>query len=748
MGAHARALALLATVLLSTNGVQASGPIYADGDLAPAGAPDGIINLGDYQIAQDIVLSADTPSPLQLAHGDVFPPAAPDGKINIQDVLHLQNQLLSGSTALAFVKTIDLFLDGPAEISSPLDRSASVTLRNGGFKAPGATVVNNPYAIDSDDPDNIVWQVSVSGGVANVYLNTGNLSTDPLFDTGFDFSGNGQGQLVFDIRVNSLSANAALTVKMDSGYPALGQKVLSPSQYQLGEWRRVSVSFADLLANPGPGEGLDLSDVGNAFVIEVTGGDASFDLDNIFVSQACNEPDACSAQVKTKPEPAIFSLIWSDEFDGTALSSDNWVAETGYGSFGWGNDEWQLYTNSSANLFVQDGNLNIVARCAQPPNCGKRNGTITSARINTLGKFAFKYGKIEARLKPPVSTGMWPAFWMLGSNFPSVGWPRTGEIDIVEMNNNYSDEKTTHFTVHYCDDRRSPAPCQFDPGWQYDSQFKSFPYSLGDDYHIFSAEWDANGITGKIDGQTYFYRAIDPGYMTEFLEEFFTILNVAVGGTLGGAPDETTQWPQTMLVDYVRVYQADDGEGTYTLGAGPTTPELGIYSETHTDGVLRYANIINGADFGGNLTNTSENSTAVAPADGNVALAADYVNTGRSYGGFILNFGSGSDMSAYQSLRFAINTSAMPAFADMRVQLESPAGGQPAPRIQLADYTPVSISGNWAYYDIPLQDFEGQTALLSLTSIIYLGFWNPISAGGQLQFGRLYFDDIHLAGGE
>ena len=184
------------------------------------------------------------------------------------------------------------------------------------------------------------------------------------------------------------------------------------------------INFTDLLADPGPGAGLDLYNVVNVFVIEVTGGSADFYLDNIFVSNACPRETGCNATINTK---ATYTLVWSDEFDGTSLNSDNWSMETGYGDNGWGNDEWQLYTNSSSNVSVAGGNLAINARCANPPSCGKRNGTITSGRINSLNKFAFKYGKVEARIKPPVGDGAWPAFWMLGKNYPSVGWPRSGE---------------------------------------------------------------------------------------------------------------------------------------------------------------------------------------------------------------------------------------------------------------------------------------------------------------------------------
>jgi beta-glucanase (GH16 family) len=717
-----------------------ASPIYADGDLAPLGDPDGIINLADYLVANHIVLEQSTAGELELAHGDLYPPGAPDGIINLQDLLLLQQRVLSQSGS-NYVQNLDLFADGPATASVSVGGvSSSTVLVVGSFTAPGATVINNPNFTDPDVGSNTVWYVAVSGGVANTYIGTGNLSSDPVLDSGFDFSGAGDGYLVFDIKVKAIDPDATLTVKMDSGYPKLGQAVLTPARYSVGNWQRVAISFAELLADPGPGPGLDLANVGNAFVIEVTGGAAEFYLDNIFVSHACPEPGACNATVNSKDEPANYSLVWSDEFDGSTLSSDNWGIETGYGGgFGWGNNEWQLYTNSPDNVSVQGGNLVLSARCASPPACGIRNGSITSARINTLNKFTFKYGRVEARIKPPVGTGAWPAFWMLGSNFPVVGWPHSGEIDIVEMHNLYSDDKTTHFTMHYCDDAISSNPCEYNPGWQYVSQFKTFPYSLGDDFHVFSADWDANGVTGKIDDIPYFYLAIAPGRMDEFLEEFFMILNVAIGGTLGGAPDASTPWPQTMLVDYVRVYQDVGGDGTNTIGPPPPSPELGVYTESHTQNLLS-SSIINGADFGGNVVIINTSSTNVAPFDGNVVLQVDYTNTGRSYGGFLFDFGSGRDLSGYQTLKFSIDKSAISNMAKLNIEVENP--GQQKFAAKLDDYTPV-VSGNWATYEIPLADFSGA----DLTNIVYLGFWTPRTAGGLRTFGTLYFDDIHFAGG-
>ena len=218
------------------------------------------------------------------------------------------------------------------------------------------------------------------------------------------------------------------------------------------------------------------------------------------------------------------------------------------------------------------------------------------------------------------------------------------------------------------------------------------------------------------------------------------IFNVAMGGTLGGFPDASTPWPQTMLVDYVRVYQEDGGNGTYTIGAPPPTPEIGVYSESHIESVLNYSGIINGADFGGNVLNITEFSTDTQAYDGNNALKVVYNNTGSSYSGFLFNFTLGRDISNYQTLVFSIDNSAMTTMEQLTIELENP--GQQKFPVYLANYTP-TVSGNWSTYEIPLSDFGS----IDLANIVYLGFWSPRTAGGSLTFGTLYYDDIHFAGG-
>ncbi|MBU5672354.1 RICIN domain-containing protein [Paenibacillus brevis] len=252
-----------------------------------------------------------------------------------------------------------------------------------------------------------------------------------------------------------------------------------------------------------------------------------------------------------KANAATWNLVWSDEFNGTSLNTSNWVAETGTGSGGWGNNELQYYTNRSQNLQVTGGNLVITAL---KENYGGMQ--YTSARIKTQGLKSFTYGKIEARIKLPSGQGLWPAFWMLGDNISSVGWPRSGEIDIMERINY---ESNVHGTVH----------------WDANG-YASFGRASGaldfSQYHVYSIEWDANYIRWFVDGVQFNEILIQngTGNTEEFQKPFFILLNMAVGGNWPGSPNGSTPFPSQMLVDYVRVYQQSNSSsivnnGVYTL---------------------------------------------------------------------------------------------------------------------------------------------------------------------------------------
>ena len=285
--------------------------------------------------------------------------------------------------------------------------------------------------------------------------------------------------------------------------------------------------------------------------------------------------------------------VWQDEFDLETLDDSKWGYDLGYGSDGWGNDEWQLYTNSSDNIRVEDGNLVISAVWDSSYTApGKRDDSITSARIKTQNKFSFKYGKVRAKIKAPTGTGMWPAFWMLGNNIETAGWPNCGEIDIMEISPLLHGENTTMSTMHWWDESLGDAGAYNTYGTSYDLN-----ESLSDDYHIYEVEWDEQRIMGKIDNITYFTKVIDPITMNEFFQNYFLIFNVAVGGNLGGTPNDSTVWPQEMFVDWIRVFQPEqipiDSFGIFTeetpVDAGleiGVNAEIYVWENTLTAGTL------------------------------------------------------------------------------------------------------------------------------------------------------------------
>lgn len=231
-------------------------------------------------------------------------------------------------------------------------------------------------------------------------------------------------------------------------------------------------------------------------------------------------------------------LVWSDEFDGTELNMSDWNFEIGNGRNGWGNLEAQYYTKENTSLV--DGNLVIEAR---RETVGASN--YTSSRITTEAKQEFQYGRIDVRAVMPSGNGMWPAIWMLGANFAEVGWPRSGEIDIMEMLGEQGDSKV-YGTVHW-DNAGSNA--DFGGTTSLDSG------TLNDEYHVYSIVWDETFITWYIDDKQFHAIDISPDGLEEFRNKFFFILNVAVGGDKGAGDPANTPFPQWMIVDYIRVFQ-------------------------------------------------------------------------------------------------------------------------------------------------------------------------------------------------
>jgi beta-glucanase (GH16 family) len=235
--------------------------------------------------------------------------------------------------------------------------------------------------------------------------------------------------------------------------------------------------------------------------------------------------------------------------DGSGVDPSHWTFDTGGG--GWGNNELEYYTSGTSNAVIRNGSLVITATTAGASgySCWYGPCQYTSARLNTAGKFSQQYGRFEARIQIPEGQGVWPAFWMLGNNIGSAGWPACGEIDIMENIGRTPD--TVYGTTH------GPGPGSY-PGNGLSGAFNSGA-PLGSGFHVYATEWSAGSVSFFVDGTLYWTvtpSQLPAGATWVWNQPFFILLNFAVGGNWPGSPDGTSSFPQEMLVDYVRVYQA------------------------------------------------------------------------------------------------------------------------------------------------------------------------------------------------
>jgi len=246
-----------------------------------------------------------------------------------------------------------------------------------------------------------------------------------------------------------------------------------------------------------------------------------------------------------------YQLVWTDEFDSIAGSLPNtkkWAFELGGG--GWGNSEYEVYTNNPANVSM-DGKSHLAITATKVPTTPY--ATYYSGRIITKGLFAQTYGRFEARIKLPYGPGIWPAFWILGANKDSldsnkktIGWPQCGEIDIMELNG--SKPNIINGTVH------GPG---YSGGLAITKSYGLVNDRYDNDFHVFAIEWGKNYVDFFVDNALY--QEITPASVTGSWvfndHPFYILLNLAVGGNYVTGPTDQTSFPQTMLVDYVRVYK-------------------------------------------------------------------------------------------------------------------------------------------------------------------------------------------------
>lgn len=250
----------------------------------------------------------------------------------------------------------------------------------------------------------------------------------------------------------------------------------------------------------------------------------------VFTAGSCKKPK--SPIIPTTPEPPVtYGLVWSDEFNGIEVDQTFWNIDSGNPGV---NNEKEYY--QSANVVVTNGALVITAKKESVAGFN-----YTSGRINSMGKINGTYGRIEARIKMPLAQGLWPAFWCLGANVNTVGWPACGEIDIMQHVNT---ENIIRGNIHWVIDK---------------------PITMGlsvvttpDEYHLYTIEWDTNSIKWFLDNKLYFTQDIANNFNSTgiFHLPFFIVLSMAVAGDLPGQTVDESQLPATMYVDYVRVYVA------------------------------------------------------------------------------------------------------------------------------------------------------------------------------------------------
>ncbi|MBA2133826.1 family 16 glycosylhydrolase [Hydrogenispora sp. UU3] len=455
-------------------------------------------------------------------------------------------------------------------------------------------------------------------------------------------------------------------------------------------------------------------------------------------------------------------LVWSEEFDGEEIDRRIWRFEIGNGHYngipGWGNNELQYYTDGE-NAFIEDGKLVIEARKEKRTD---QYGTFdyTSTRMITKDKFEITYGRVEIRAKLPIGRGIWPAFWMLGSNIDTKGWPSCGEIDIMEYLGHQPD--TVYGTVH--------GPISAGPG--VGSGYTLEAGNFHEDFHVFAIEWDTDEIEFYVDDQLYHvankYEIGANDWV--FDEPHFFIINLAVGGNWPGYPDETTTFPQRLEIDYIRVYEDRDPRSIDGLEewdcayerawkqpvSGPQgTPEAPVVIQVTGDQDPEYYFIADNPSlvdvvYGSNH-NAHDGDIALDPWGTPYTIKQNVTFAGKNCWQVTASGGWGSvmafmgdvyspaappaafpaDLSTYDTIELKLAVSAGNTFADIKMKF---AGAEH--EFSLIDYGLDLAATGWQEITIPLSDFAFDLKTVTQIAIFALG--------GKTGADHFYVTDYYL----
>lgn len=450
-----------------------------------------------------------------------------------------------------------------------------------------------------------------------------------------------------------------------------------------------------------------------------------------FLSVNCIRKKSLTGPEATEPDQ--WALIWNDEFDGNVIDPAKWSHMIGDGTEygeqpGWGNNEQQYYTDHPANSGIKADDAGNSVLFIQAIEEQTGDYEYTSAKLTTETLFTFRFGKVEARIRLPYSQGVWPAFWTLGSNKPEIGWPGCGEIDIMEMLG--GSEETVHGNIHYVNSDH-----------EHDEDLGSSTLDAGkysDAYHVYSIQWSPEKIQWLVDGDIFHEIEITDD-MKEFLRGHYLILNVAVGGYWPGYPDATSVFPQTIYVDYVRVYQDT------TLTEVPDAPPLDADEETMGLGSSSaVAAIQSGFEAFQNIEiikygpASPDISVSTVAADGETSILAVY--PGGNWGGFWFELDAPIDMSEYHDGNLIVMLDVPANISDFEVKLESTGGFG---SLNLLDYPSEPVDDNYEKFIIPLADFAALGLHLENLTIPF-ALWNPKDSAGEYTGGNVLVDNIHF----